>query len=70
MGNQTVWKSDNQGLKEETFFETGRRGGDGQQGRKDSRQGGGWRTGAGRVETGGRAVPHSRADKLGGTTRE
>ena len=26
--NQTVWKSDNQGVKEETFIQTGRRGGD------------------------------------------
>ena len=25
--NQTVWKSDNQGVKEETFIHTGRRGG-------------------------------------------
>ena len=30
--NQTVWKSDNQGDKEETFIQTGRRGGDGQLG--------------------------------------
>ena len=27
--NQTVWKSDNQGLKEESFMQTGRRGGGG-----------------------------------------
>ena len=26
--NRTVWKSDNQGVKEETFIETGRRGRD------------------------------------------
>ena len=26
--NWTVWKSDNQGVKEETFIQTGRRGGD------------------------------------------
>ena len=31
--NPTVWKSDNQGDKEETFIQTGRRGGDGQPGR-------------------------------------
>ena len=34
--NQTVWKSDNQRVKEETFVQTGRRGGDwkpGQRGR-------------------------------------
>ena len=30
--NQTVWKSDNQGDKEETFIQTSRRGGDGQPG--------------------------------------
>ena len=28
--NRTVWKSDNQGDKEETFIQTSRRGGDGQ----------------------------------------
>ena len=27
--NQTVWKSNNQGVKEETFIQTGRRGRDG-----------------------------------------
>ena len=27
--NRTVWKSDNQGDKEETFIQTGRRGGEG-----------------------------------------
>ena len=26
--NQTLWKSNNQGVKEETFIQTGRRGGD------------------------------------------
>ena len=30
--NQTVWKSNNQRDKEETFIQTGRRGGDGQPG--------------------------------------
>ena len=42
--NQTVWKSDNQGDKEETFIQTSRRGGDGQQGRDDSWQSGDWQT--------------------------
>ena len=42
--NQTVWKSDNQGVKEETFFQTSRRSGDGQPGREDSQQGGDWKT--------------------------
>ena len=45
--NQTVWKSDNQVIKEETFIQTGRRGGDGQLGREDSQQGSGWWTGRG-----------------------
>ena len=30
--NRTVWKSDNQGDKDDTFIQTGRRGGDGQPG--------------------------------------
>ena len=38
--NLTVWNSDNQGVKEETFIQTGSRGGE------DSWQGGDWRTGA------------------------
>ena len=42
--NRTVWKSDNQGDKEDTLTQTGRRGGDGQPDREDSRQGGGWWT--------------------------
>ena len=42
--NPTVWKSDNQGVKEETFIQTGRRGGDGQLGGKNLWQGGSWRT--------------------------
>ena len=42
--NLTVWKSDNQGDKEETFIQTGRRGGAGQPGREDSWQDRGWRT--------------------------
>ena len=42
--NRTVWKSNNQGDKEETFIQTSRRGGDGQLGGEDSRQGGSWLT--------------------------
>ena len=34
--NQTVWKSNNQEVKEETYIQTGRRGRDGQLGREDS----------------------------------
>ena len=39
--NRTVWKSDNQGVKEETFTQTGRRDRDGQLGGEDTWQGGG-----------------------------
>ena len=42
--NQTVWKSNNQGVKEDTFIQTGRRGGDTQLGREDSQQNGSWWT--------------------------
>ena len=42
--NRTIWKSDNQEVKEETFIQTGRRGGVGQSGGEDSKQGGSWRT--------------------------
>ena len=42
--NRTVWKCDNQGVKQETFIKTGRRGRDGQPGGEDSQQCGGWRT--------------------------
>ena len=34
MENQTAWKSDNQGDKEETFIQTSRRGGDRQPGQR------------------------------------
>ena len=43
--NQTVGKSNNQGVKEEAFIQTGRRGGDRQPGGEDLQQSGGWRTG-------------------------
>ena len=42
--NQTVWKSDNQGVKEDTFIQTGKRGRDQQPGGEDSQQGGCWET--------------------------
>ena len=42
--NRTVCKSDNQGVKEETFIQTSRRGTDQQPGGEDLRQGYGWRT--------------------------
>ena len=43
--NQTVLKSDNQGFKEDTFIQTGRRGGDGKPGGEDLRCCGGTETG-------------------------
>ena len=52
--NRTVCKSDNQGVKEETFIQTSKRGGDGHPGGGDSQQaaarrlgwqGGSWQTG-------------------------
>ena len=42
--NRTVWKSDNQGDKEETFIQTGRRVETGSWGGEDLHQGGGWWT--------------------------
>ena len=59
--NKTVWKSNNQGVKEETFIQTGS---------------GGWRWAAGqrrlleRWKLADWGVPHSCANKWGGTTRE
>ena len=59
-----MWKSNNQGVKEEVGgAETG------SQGREDSWQGSGRRTGAGKSVAGRAVVPHLHADKLGGTTR-
>ena len=67
--NWTVWKSSNQGVKEETFIPIGRRVGDGQPSGEDSRQGtGGW--GWARRQLADWAVPHLSADKPGGTTGE
>ena len=51
--NQTVWKSNNQGVKEETFIQTSRRSGDGQPGGEDSWQGSSWRTRTGKAAVGG-----------------
>ena len=59
--NQTLWKSTNQGVKEETFIQTDSRCGDVLLGGKNSQQGGGWRLADW-------AVPHLCADKLGGIT--
>ena len=43
--NRTVWKLDKQGVKEETFIQTSRRGGDGQLGGEDLQQGDSWQSG-------------------------
>ena len=68
--NQPLWKYDNQGVKEETFIQTGRRGRDRLLVREDSGQGGGWSTWVGRASGGGAGIPHLHVDKLGGITGE
>ena len=55
--NQTIWKYENPGVKEETFIQTSRIDGGGQQGREDSQQGSGWRTRAGKVAADGVSSP-------------
>ena len=55
--NQTIWKSNNQAVKEETFIQTSRRGRDGQPYGEDSEQGKSWRSGAGEVAVGGAGGP-------------
>ena len=42
--NRTVWNPDNQGVKEGTFIQTGRRGGDEQPGPRGLKASGSWRT--------------------------
>ena len=59
--NQTVWQSANQGVKEETFIQTGRSGGDRQPG---------WRESTARWQLAGMAVSHLHADKPGFQHRE
>ena len=69
---------DNQEVKEETFIQSGRRGGDGQPGGEESWQGSSWRTGVGKMAAVGLgeallaewAVSYSSADKPGGITGE
>ena len=56
--------SDNQGVKEETLIQTGRRGGDKKPGHR------GLGGGEARWWLADQVVPHTCADKLGGTTRE
>ena len=51
--NGTVWKSDNQVVKEETFIQTSRRAEiGGQPGGEDLHQGSSWRTGVGKAAAG------------------
>ena len=68
--NQTICKSNNQGIKEETFIQTGRRGRDRQPGGEDLQQGKSWQTRAGKAVAGRVSSPTLCADKLGGTTKE
>ena len=60
--NPTVWKSDNQGVKEETFTQTRRR--------VETSSQGGERGCVARWRLVDQVVPHSCADKSGGTTGE
>ena len=57
--NRTVWKSNNHGVKEETFFQTGKKGRDGQSGQRGL---------AARQWLEDQTIPHLYVDKLGGTT--
>ena len=59
--NQTAWKSDNQGIKEEIFIKTGRRGRDRQPRQRGLME---------RWWLVDQVVPHSWSDKLGGITEE
>ena len=65
--NRTVWKSDNQGDKEEMFIQTGRRGG---AARAERTCGKVMADGPREARLVERVVPHSPVDKLGGTTGE
>ena len=65
-----VWKSDNQGIKEETFIQIGRRGGDGQLGWRGCLARQQLEDQAGKTLAGGPGVPHFCANKPGGTTGE
>ena len=58
---KSVWKSNNQGVNEETFIQTGRRGRDGQPVQKGHMA---------RWQLEDQEVPHLHADKPGGTTGE
>ena len=72
--NQTVWKSDNQGVKKETFIQTGRRGGVGQRGATGVERTRGKAVPGGpeqaRLRLVEQVVPHLHVCKLRGTTGE
>ena len=68
--NQTVWKSDNQGVQEETFIQTGRREGQIWAARAERMHSKAVAGGPGRAETDRIGGPTLCADKPGGTTGE
>ena len=68
--NQNRSKSDNHGVKEKTFIQTGRRGRDGQLGQRRPKARWNWRTRWAKQWLADWAVPHSCADKPEGTTGE
>ena len=63
--NRTVWKSDNQEVKEDTFIQTSRRSEDVQLDGEDLLQGGGWRTGAGKMVGGRTSSTSSEVEDCG-----
>ena len=68
--NQTVWKSDNQEVKKETFIQTVGGVEMGSQGEEDSRQSGRQLEDQVRWQLAKQVVPHLHADKPGGTNGE
>ena len=77
--NHTLWKSNNQGDKEETFIQIGRRGRDGQPGQRGpvarrqlerTQQGGRLWHRAGCMAASRPQAPHSCIDEPGGMARE
>ena len=66
--NQTVWKPNNQVVKEETFIHTGRRGRDGQLADKNHDKG--MAGGLGWAAVAEQVVLYLHVDKPGGTTGE
>ena len=68
--NRSVWNSNDQGVKEETFIQNGWRGGDGQLGWRGRGKEGAGGLGQARRRLAERVVLHLCADKPGGTTGE